>query len=209
MREFSRFANHECAKLAMSSLAGFELCGRPLKVGPVIDGSTGNTAVKSNTNIEATSSNDWKLDDDDGASGMQMNAQSRVALMHKLGQAAGIQMPTPLAPPPSSSASIANSQSLGTPSQYIIISNMFALEEETDIDWHLDLNEDVTEECSKYGKVVRCDVETKKSGGFVYIKFEQTESAVNAMKALNNRYFAGRIITVSYIDAIKYSSLIS
>lgn len=43
--------------------------------------------------IQVAASANWKLDDD-GGSGMHMNSQSRVALMAKLGQTAGVNVPT-------------------------------------------------------------------------------------------------------------------
>lgn len=44
-----------------------------------------------------TASGNWKLDDD-GGTGIAMDSHSRAALMAKLGQAAGITVPTPAAP---------------------------------------------------------------------------------------------------------------
>lgn len=212
-----RFAKPESAKLAMNNLAGFELSGRALKVGPVIDGSNMNgninsrmDAVDSSTHV---ASHNWKLDDDDGASGMQFNAQSRVALMHKLGHAAGIQLPTSVTlSNHSMPSSLSTSNTLplsGTPSRYIMISNMFILEEETDINWHLEIQEDVIQECSKYGKVVRCDIERKLNGGMVYVNFEHVDAAVEAAKALHDRYFAGKMITACFLDYENYCNNIS
>ena len=197
----------------MNNLAGFELSGRALKVGPVIDGSNMNPSISSkdmaDSNTQLASQN-WKLDDDDGAYGMQFNAQSRVALMHKLGQAAGIPLPTSIA---QSSQAVSNSQSnntlSGIPSRYIIISNMFILEEETGINWHLEIQEDVIQECSKYGKVVKCDIERKLKGGMAYVSFENVDAAVQAAKALHDRYFAGHMISVHYLDYDNYCSITS
>jgi len=148
---------------------------------------------------------------------MQMNAQSRVMLMAKLGQAAGIQIPTVPAmtlpgtfpsQPVTSIYEPAKAPPVGgLPSVCFIIKNMFVLAEETGDSWDLDIKEDVTEECQKFGKVEYCHVETNKPGGFVYLRFSVLDAAVKAANSLNGRWFAGRMITVSFIDPSQFSSL--
>jgi RNA-binding protein 39 len=154
----------------------------------------------------------WKLDDDDGVTGMQLNAQSRASLMAKLGQAAGLQMPNvSLNATPSSVPQNVMLQGpppiMGKPSIYLMIQNMFILEEETGKNWEQDLKEDVFEECSKYGKIMQCVVETRRSGGFIYLQFSSIESAGLAAAALNGRYFAGRMIQCTYLDAGQFVAL--
>ena len=68
------------------------------------------------------------------------------------------------------------------------------------------LQEDVEEECSKYGAVLHCYVEAKAPGGFVYMMFAQVAAAVQAATALNGRWFAGRGITVEYVQPEMYKS---
>lgn len=119
----------------MASLAGLELAGRPLKVGPVIDGTTSAANASTSQGGQAASAN-WKLDDDDGITGMQLNAQSRVSLMAKLGQTAGLVVP---AAPIPVLAPAAVPPIIGVPSMYLMIQNMFVLEEQHEKDWELDL----------------------------------------------------------------------
>lgn len=150
---------------------------------------------------DAAHTANWKLDDDDG-NGCQLNSSSRAMLMAKLGGVSAPQtaqavpmvmmsaptVPQPLALPPM----------LGTPSCNFTIRNMFVLEEENEQDWDSDVREDVRDECAKYGTIVDCSVETKVSGGLVYVRFANVQCAVTAAQALHGRFFAGKMITIQY-----------
>lgn len=128
-------------------------------------------------------------------------------LMAKLGAAAGMAPPAPL---PSMYGPGAGAQAVpaigGLPSTCIVMRNMFNLEEETQPNWDNDIKEDVLEECSKYGKVNHAYVETKIPGGFVYLRFAAVEAAAEAARNLNGRWFAGKMITVSYINPAEYQA---
>lgn len=39
----------------------------------------------------------------------------------------------------------------------------------------------------------------RKSAGFVYLRFEGTQSAIGAQRALHGRWFAGKMITASFM----------
>jgi RNA-binding protein 39 len=195
---FCKFAFPDHASQAMSKLSGFELMGKPLKVGYITD-----HASSASTAASGHGSGNWKLDDDDG-SGLQMNAQSRAMLMNKLGQAAGMQMPKPLAPP---TAGFGVPLITGAPTRCFKIRNMFDPATETEPNWDMDVKEDVTEECAKFGAVEHCFVESKKPGGIVFVRFANVDSSREAANSLNGRFFAGRQITIEYIDPAKYSTL--
>lgn len=70
------------------------------------------------------------------------------------------------------------------------------LEDEPDFD--LDIRDDVKEECSKHGTLKHIYVE-KNSAGFVYLRFENTQSAIAAQRALHGRWFAGKMITATFM----------
>jgi RNA-binding protein 39 len=210
---FASFIRVEDAHKAQTALAGIELAGRALKVGFVTDGGNNN----SNNGIQGGGSagaqygsSNWKLDDDEG-SGMQMNSQSRSMLMAKLGKAAGIEMPQPVPPiptPPTAVAITATApQVSGLVSTCFVIKNMFVLEEETEDGWADDIKEDVTAECQKFGAVQHCHVENKRPGGLVYMRFSMPQAASAAATSLSGRWFAGRMITVSFIESNEYASL--
>lgn len=195
---FVRFARSDDAHRARSKLSGLELAGRTIKIGFVND-----SAMHSGSG--------WKLEDDD-VGGMQMNSQSRVMLMAKLSQNAGIAPTAPKEPaaPPQTSASPPQQPKTptvsGFPSQCFVIKNMFVLEEETEKNWQSDIAEDVKDECRKYGTVQHIYVEDKETGGLVYLKFDTVQAAVQAATSLNGRWFAGRMITANYINPTVYES---
>lgn len=207
---FARFLRVEDAQKAQVTLSGLELAGRSIKVGSVTDGGN-NTQGGAAAGMQQDGS--WKLDDDEG-SGMQMNSQSRSMLMAKLGKAAGIDMPPPPPPPPPASApSVAAGSAQATPpvsgqlSTCFMMKNMFVLEEENEEDWAEYIKEDVTVECQKFGAVQHCHVEQKRPGGFVYMRFSSPQAASEAANSLNGRWFAGRMITVDFINPQEYASM--
>merc|ERR1711871_973029 len=121
---FCRFSKPEEAQLAMNKLNGLVIGERPIKVAPVIDPATkqanlvaqaastpgGNMqpgTLAMNSTVAPVPSysaavaqmgdvvpmqTGWKLDEDDH--GMSLNANTRASLMAKLGQSAGIEVPS-------------------------------------------------------------------------------------------------------------------
>ena len=117
--------------------------------------------------------------DDDADGGMKMDGRQRVALMARLaGQDASAAMPmgiNPLTglpqamvtlppPPPRPDASLQFQQGrLGPPSpiptECILMKNMFDPAQESGDGWDIEIGDDVTEECKKYGTVCHCFVD--------------------------------------------------
>jgi len=210
---FASFMRFEDAQKAQTTLSGIELAGRAIKVGSVTDGGNSNSQVGVAGGSQQLGSSNWKLDDDEG-SGMQMNSQSRSMLMAKLGKAAGIDMPQPAAPIPPPAENIGGLITpatappvTGQASTCFVINNMFVPEEETDDGWADDIKEDVTAECQKFGAVQHCHVEQNRPGGLVYMRFSTSQAAVAAATSLNGRWFAGRMITVGFIEPQAYATL--
>ena len=152
---------------------------------------------------------------------MPLNSQSRAALMAKLaGGSASV--PTSAAISVSSSSiapiipNIPNAPA-GTPSLCIVIQNMFDLVQEiasNEPEWNLDLQEDVIDECNKFNQsggasaVQHCKVDTQTPGGNVYVKFFNQEIASKASVSLHGRWFAGRLISVTYLPLSQYNTLV-
>ncbi|XP_008440992.2 uncharacterized protein LOC103485239 isoform X3 [Cucumis melo] len=166
---FVQFAHLEHAKAAQSLNGKLEIAGRTIKVSSVTDHIGAQESV--------AKSND--LDDDEGG-GLALNAQSRALLMQKLdrtGIATSIagslgapvlngsapnQRSTSL--PLNGQAAVAAPvlpanftppvlQSVGSPSECLLLKNMFDPSTETAPDFDMEIKEDVEEECSKYGHV--------------------------------------------------------
>ncbi|KAG8497814.1 hypothetical protein CXB51_007014 [Gossypium anomalum] len=87
---------------------------------------------------------------------------------------------------------------IGTPSECLLLKNMFDPSLETEPDFDLDIKEDVQEECSKFGKLKHIYVD-RNSAGFVYLQFEDVQGAINAQRNLHGRWFAGKMITATYM----------
>ncbi|WWD19003.1 hypothetical protein CI109_103460 [Kwoniella shandongensis] len=131
-----------------------------------------------------------------GGYGTRLDANQRQQLMYKLARTEpnvnlALSAPKPVVQSKSPSMN---------PTPYIIVSNMFNPEEETERNWDLDLAEDVKGEVEgKYGKVQRIKVD-KMSAGEVYIEFAEIDGATQAIKGLNGRFFGGRQLQATYIS---------
>jgi len=209
---FVQYKRAEDAKKALSQINGLELAGRQIKVGLVNE--TKSEPIGTLGEL-----------DDEGGGLPGLNAQSRAMLMAKLMDQHGI------TPPPTLTSALPNlgvfnsmnatinsptiGQSKPAPniassanqkvSRCVLLKNMFDPSQETDPDFHIDIHQDVQEECSKFGPIKHLHV-AKDSPGFVYIKFEAQDGALNAITALNHRWFAGRMIIAEYFDEIAYNN---
>ncbi|CAN0878819.1 RNA-binding protein 39 [Linum grandiflorum] len=206
---FVQFARLEDARNALNLNGQVEIAGRPIKVSSVTD-QTGQEGATGD------------FDDDEGG-GLALNARSRAMLMQKLdrsgtassiagslgtlpGPPAGIpQGVASLLPPglPGSGlqlpvAAIPALDPVGVPSECLLLKNMFDPQSEMEDDFDLDIKSDVQEECSKYGALTHIFVD-KNSMGFVYLRFENTKAAMEAQRALHGRWFAGKMITATYM----------
>ncbi|KAJ1298747.1 hypothetical protein BS78_01G477200 [Paspalum vaginatum] len=92
---------------------------------------------------------------------------------------------------------------LAPPSECLLLKNMFDPALETDPDFDLDIRDDVQEECSKFGQLKHIFVD-KNTAGFVYLRFDSITAAMSAQKALHGRWFAGKMITATYMTPQQY-----
>ena len=74
---------------------------------------------------------------------------------------------------------------------------------------HLEIVEDVKEECSKYGSVLDMKVPRPSGGsrqsngvGKIYVKYDNNESASKALRALAGRKFADRTVVVTFFGEV-------
>jgi len=94
-------------------------------------------------------------------------------------------------------------------SRCIVLKNMVGPE---DVDQALE--QEVTEECSKFGLVEKViiyqETQNNKQGISeevivkIFILFRKSDDARNAVDALNNRFFGGRKIKAEFYDEIKF-----
>lgn len=194
---FAQFHNADDAKKALEQLNGFELAGRPMKVGNV----TERLDVNTNASLDT---------DEMDRSGIDLGATGRLQLMFKLAEGAGLAVPQAAAnallatapsvqqTPPQAAPSIAT--------QCFLLSNMFDPLTETNPTWDTEIRDDIIEECQKHGGILHIYVD-RASQGNVYVKCPSIASAVLAVNSLHGRYFAGRIITAAYVPLVNYHAL--
>lgn len=92
-----------------------------------------------------------------------------------------------------------SSDSRGLITCQILISNMFDPSQEEGDSWAKELDEDLCEECSNFGKVVKCLIDTKSPDGRAYIQFSTEGEASKALSVLNGRWFDQRKLQVKFI----------
>ncbi|XP_061634538.1 RNA-binding protein 39b isoform X1 [Phyllopteryx taeniolatus] len=211
---FISFADAECAKKALEQLNGFELAGRPMKVGHVTERSDASTASSflDNDELERT--------------GIDLGTTGRLQLMARLAEGTGLKIP-PAAQQalqmtgsisygnmgtPSGVPAPAPSQASNLPSQPLAthclqLSNLFNPQAENDPSWAIEIQDDVIEECNKHGGVVHIYVDKNSAQGNVYVKCPSIPAAMASVNALHGRWFAGKMIKASYVPLPTYHNL--
>nr|CAH7769393.1 unnamed protein product [Callosobruchus chinensis] len=214
---FITFRNCDDAKKALEQLNGFELAGRPMKVGNVTE------------RLDLQQQGPSLLDSDElDRSGIDLGATGRLQLMFKLAEGAGMQVINQLfhlsfsifqVPPAAANAlSIATGQPVIVPqvqqqstppiaTQCFMLSNMFDPATESNKNWDIEIRDDVIEECNKHGGVLHVYVDQGSPQGNVYVKCPSIATAVASVNTLHGRWFAGRVITAAYVPLLNYHSL--
>ncbi|MQL70673.1 hypothetical protein Taro_002999 [Colocasia esculenta] len=100
-------------------------------------------------------------------------------------------------------AVVPQADTIGVPSECLLLKNMFDPSVETEPDFDLDIKEDVQDECSKFGAVKHIFVD-KNTSGFVYLRFDNVTSAMNAQRALHGRWFAGKMISATFMVTLLF-----
>jgi|AntAceMinimDraft_1070359.scaffolds.fasta_scaffold09113_3 splicing factor 45 len=105
--------------------------------------------------------------------------------------------PNPAATPPT-----------GPPTRVLLLRNMIAPGE---VD--ADLEEEVAEECEKFGKVVRVMIFEVTDAGFpakeavrIFVEFTGTAAAMRCAADMHGRYFGGRTVAASYYGEARFAS---
>jgi len=197
---FVTFKASDDAVKAMNQLNGFELAGRPMKVGHVTErqeGMPGNERLD-NEELERH--------------GYDLGATGRLALMAKLAEGTGFNIP----------AAAQNALDMQTVNQVppalqqtappiatqcFMLSNMFDPNSEANPSFDVEIRDDVIEECNKHGGVLHIYVDKASPQGNVYVKCPSIASAVNSVNALHGRWFAGKMITAAYVPLPNYHQL--
>uniref|UniRef100_H0VRG5 RRM domain-containing protein n=1 Tax=Cavia porcellus TaxID=10141 RepID=H0VRG5_CAVPO len=206
---FITFSDSECAKKTLEQLNGFELAGRPMKVGHITE------------RTDASSASSFLHSDELERTGIDLGTTGRLHLMPRLVEGTGLQIPpaaqqalqmsgslafgavadlqTQLSQQTEASvlAAAASVQLLAT--QCFQLSNMFNPQTEEEVGWDTEIKDDVIEECNKHGG--------NSAQGNVYVKCPSIAAAIAAVNALHGRWFAGKMITAAYVPLPTYHNL--
>ncbi|KAL4704050.1 hypothetical protein ACJJTC_001972 [Scirpophaga incertulas] len=195
---FLTFHHAADAKKAMEQLNGFELAGRPMKVGNVTERADGGASTR------------FDADELDRA-GVDLGATGRLQLMFKLAEGTGLQIPPAAASVlMGASSALVNPQPQVAPpiaTQCFMLNNMFDPATETNPNWDIEIRDDVIGECNKHGGVLHVYVDKASPQGNVYCKCPTIATAVASVNTLHGRWFAGRVITAAYVPLVNYHSL--
>ncbi|KAM6298562.1 RNA-binding protein 39 isoform 6-T6 [Aegotheles albertisi] len=186
---FITFSDSECAKKALEQLNGFELAGRPMKVGHVTE------------RTDASSASSFLDSDELERTGIDLGTTGRLQLMARLAE----DLQTRLSQQNEVLAAAASVQPLAT--QCFQLSNMFNPQTEEEAGWDTEIKDDVIEECNKHGGVIHIYVDKNSAQGNVYVKCPSIAAAIAAVNALHGRWFAGKMITAAYVPLPTYHSL--
>ena len=179
------------AQKAVAHLNGFDLAGMMLSAVLEAPPPPPPVAPQGMANLTNMMSGGQELLDDHETGGVQVTAQSRAALMQKLARgqdyAGAPSMPAPPPPPPAMGmpmpgmpmgmpTTVAPGPTLPAnlpptqahPSEYMLLVNMFDPSKETEPNWHIEIQDDVSEECSKFGTVQKCIIDRANPSGLVY-----------------------------------------
>ena len=203
---FVTYDRAEDAKKALEQMNGFELAGRPMKVGHVTENAAGGNYVQIKDGLDSEEAD---------KTGIDLGATGRLALMAKLAEGTGMKLPnaasaalTTVVPGAQNSVAAAaaaaqhfsqqrQQQQLATTNppiatQCFMLTNMFDPAKETEPGWDQEIRDDVIEECNKYGGVLHIHVDKAAPQGNVYVKCPTVSTAVSAVNALHGRWFAGK-----------------
>jgi len=201
---FVQYRDAESARRARDQLNGFELAGRPIKVGEVTE------QMEKNQNSI--------LDDEEtDRGGIEMNANARIQLMAKL--ASGNEAQKKKKAGEMSESDLQNkvremfgsSQPAPTQGQAplqtecFMLSNMFDPANETEADWADDIRSDVIAECDTFGGAVHVSVDKSSPDGNVFVKAPNAAVASACVNSLQGRWFSGKMIKASYLTVPEYS----
>ncbi|MCO5551508.1 hypothetical protein L7F22_005012 [Adiantum nelumboides] len=229
---FVQYARLEDANAAQAALNGnLELAGRHIKVVPITEQNPGAESVVASGELDDDDGGGLSLTARSRALLMQkLDRSGTVASVQSIVPTAGqvppafnvlsaVQTPAVIPIVPSlaipgmvglqnaglGSLGGAVAEPIGIPTECLLLRNMFDPSTEMEPDFDLDIKDEVQTECSKYGVVKHVHVD-KNSAGHVYLRFNNINSAMNAQKNLHGRWFAGKMITTTYMTPQAYEA---
>jgi RNA-binding protein 39 len=209
---FITFHEGEDAKRAMEQLNGFEIAGRPMKVGYVTEKSENSYFHNPQTFLDT---------DEMDRAGVNLGVTGRLQLMAKLAEGTDLKLPEAAATAlnmqsqfphgvPAATTAPSSQQAVAPPiaTQCFMLSNMFdPVQEAGNPKFEADIRDEVLEACLTHGGATHVFVDTANPAGNVYVKCPSISTAVAAVNTLHGRWFGGRVITANYVPLLNYHSL--
>lgn len=202
---FVQYRDADSARRAKEQLNGFELAGKPIKVGEV------NEKMDSSM----THANSILDDEETDRGGIELNANARAQLMQKLATGNDMRQKhqkVQSAPPPETDIGAKVKEMFGgsssatphPPTECFKLSNMFDPKGETDPYWAEEIRSDVIGECSQFGGVVHIHIDKGDPNGCVFLKAASTTVAQACVNSLQGRWFSGKMIKAAYMPPSQY-----
>ena len=201
---FVQYRHKADAELAMATLQGLDVAGRPVSHALTLDDVWRNSTVVLRPTFLTCHVLCLFV------CVCVAIQQMKIGLATQIGSGGGSggynMQPTHFSQLPSPSSAVAASLlPLQLPSSCLLIVNMFDPTEETEADWDQDIAEEMRDESSKFGRLLHVHVE-KASAGHVYLRFDSVAAAQAAYAAMHGRFFGGRQLHATYIPEAAYTS---
>ncbi|KAJ1060263.1 hypothetical protein K5549_004701 [Capra hircus] len=199
---FITFSDSECAKKALEQLDGFELAGRPMKVGHVTE------------RTDASSASSFLDSDELERTGIDLGTTGRLQLMVRLAEGTGLQIPPAAQQALQMSGSlafgaVADLQTrLSQQTEASVLAAAASVQPlAKEVGWDTEIKYNVIEECNKHGGVIHIYVDKNSAQGNVYVKCPSIAVAIAAVNVLHGRWFVGKMVTATYVSLSTYHNL--
>jgi len=125
---------------------------------------------------------------------------ARNALMMKLAARAGLQVTTAVTTEDTAGGAAKGRVDEGVEStSTLLLRNCFNPDEENEEEWWKDIEEDMKDECGKFGVVLSVAVDREDKGGLVKVAFGTVKAAEDARKVFEGRWFGERQIRCDFV----------
>ncbi|KAI9342475.1 hypothetical protein DFJ73DRAFT_842630 [Zopfochytrium polystomum] len=148
-----------------------------------------------------------------GLNGMELDDKKLVVQRASIGANKTPVAPMAFAPSLLTSSFLGIGNGSNDPTNILLLLNMVTPEELVDDDEYNEILEDVRDECSKFGQVIKVVIPRAVEGsanenlGKVFVEFEEAHACEAALKALAGRKFADRTVFTSYVDEATYAGV--
>jgi len=200
---FIEFAQHDAAAQAIQVMNMFTLGGRQLKVGWANSALSAPASFGQGAQVDH---GDASVPGSQAAMLAQAHAAATAALAGKSGAMGSVQSEEGIGMSVSSGIQRAQimAKLANRPSKVVLLKNMVDAD---DVDEQLE--EEITEECNKFGPVAKVIIATLEEGGSklvkIFVQFNDQASALRAVTSLHKRWFGGKVVHAQTYDEDRFA----